>query len=139
MIKLINILKEIKVFKPFKPLSIMYNDVKPIIANYVNDYDMGIQNNFLGELSNGDLQNNLAYDLAEYDGFTGSFIDLIDMDANHYYNSLAYAFLVKYGFETKILKFPFPDGYEEDEDWLRSEYNNGDPDLDSLEGNRGQF
>jgi hypothetical protein len=95
----------------------MYNDVKPIIADYVNSYNMHIIDEFLNELENGDLQNNLAYDLAKYDGFTGDDImDLINIKAsNNYYNLLAKGFLLKYGFETKILKFPFPDKWKDTE------------------------
>jgi len=140
MIKLINILKEITVYKPNKPLSTMYKDVKSIIADYVNRYGIGIQksnpnrlNNdifiedkFLNELENGDLMNNLAYDLAKYDGFIGEFDDLIDDsndNINDYYNRLAMTFLLKFGLENELLKLPFRDDYEK---WLGYIYNNGD-------------
>ena len=149
MIKLINILKEIKVFKHLRSLPTMYNDVKPILAsNYVSD-DVTVYGTeegdqyyaFTGELENGEIQNNLAYDLAKYDGFTGDFGELIDIAANFYYNSLAYAFLLKYALEIRVLKFPFHAGFEEEE--LSSTYNGGDifnnPHLKELEKYRGQF
>ena len=126
----------------------MYNDVKPILADYVSDdntiygTEEGDQYyNITAELENSDIYNNLAYDLAKHDGFTGSFEELIDIDANYYYNSLAYAFLVKYALEIGVLKFPFHTGFEEEE--LSSTYNGGDilnnPRLKELEKYRGQF
>lgn len=116
----------------------MYKDVKSIIADYVNRYGIGtqksnpnrlnndifIEDDFLNELENGDLMNNLAYDLAKYDGFTGTFGDLTEEDnINDYYNRLAITFLLKFGLENELLKLPFRDDYEK---WLGFIYNNGD-------------
>jgi hypothetical protein len=140
MIKLINILKEITVFKPLKPIPNMYEDMKPVMAEYIKDYDITDvegDDNLLYALDDGDLMNNLAYDLAEYDGDTGK---LNNKDTNYYYNRLAFTFLVKYGLETKLIKFPFTGDEIFD---LDDTYNNGDmfnnPDLKELYQYRGQF
>jgi hypothetical protein len=140
MIKLINILKEITVFKPLKPIPNMYEDMKPVMAEYIKDYDItDVEGDFplIDELDNGDMMNNLAYDLAKYDGDTNK---LDNDDTNYYYNRLAFTFLVKYGLETKLIKFPFTG----DEIFNFDEiYNNGDifnnPDLEKLYQYRGQF
>ena len=152
MIKLINILKEIKVFKPLVSISTMYNDVKPIMAEYMNTYEVigniEIDHNgdhyydFTGEFENGDLNNNLAYDLAEYDGFTGGDVAFTDnVNVMYYYNVLANAFLLKYALEIGVLKFPFHAGFEER--FFSERYNNGDifnySHLKELEKYRGQF
>ena len=164
MIKLINILKEIKVFKPFRSLSNMYNDVKPIIADYVNGYDIGIQKNkssFYGyqtnRLSNdifieaaflnnldSDLTNNLAFDLAEYDSHTEELGYLVDKEpTNDYYNRVANTFLLKFGLENGLVKFPFPDDDPDDFKFYNYLYNNGDMFNSSwitkMEEYRGQF
>jgi len=140
MIKLINILKEIKVFKHLRPISNMYDDVKPIMAEYINSYDVtGVKGDapLIDVLDDGGLQNNLAYDLAKYDGDMDG---LNNDDASFYYNSLAFTFLIKYGLETGLIKFPFTG----DEVFnLDDTYNNGDmfnnPDLKEMEKYRGQF
>ena len=140
MIKLINILKEIKVFKHLRPMSNMYDDVKPIMAEYINSYDVtGVKGDapLIDVLDDGGLQNNLAYDLAKYDGDMDG---LNNDDASFYYNSLAFTFLIKYGLETGLIKFPFTG----DEVFnLDDTYNNGDmfnnPDLKEMEKYRGQF
>jgi len=155
MIKLINILKEIKVFKHLRPISNMYEDIKPIMAVYMNICEVvgniEIDNNgdhpvyyydFTGEFEDGDLSNNLAYDLAEYDGFTGDYTDFTNNEnVMIYYNVLANAFLLKYALEIGVLKFPFHAGFEEEE--LSSTYNGGDIlnnlHLKELEKYRGQF
>jgi hypothetical protein len=148
MIKLINILKEITVFKPEKPIPIKYKDIykdmKPVMAEFIHHYGVtGIDGDFplIDELDSGDMMNNLAYYLAKYDGFTGTFGYLVSGigDTNFYYNQLAFVFLVKYGLETGLLKLPFHDEYK----WLDKTYNNGDifnnPDLEKLYKYRGQF
>ena len=140
MIKLINILKEIKVFKHLRSLPTMYDDIKPIMAEYINSYDVtGVKGDapLIDVLDDGGLQNNLAYDLAKYDGDMDG---LNNDDANFYYNSLAFTFLIKYGLETGLIKFPFTG----DEVFnLDDTYNNGDmfnnPDLKEMEKYRGQF
>jgi hypothetical protein len=140
MIKLINILKEIKVFKHLRPISTMYDNVKPIMAEYINSYDVtGVKGDapLIDVLDDGGLQNNLAYDLAKYDGDMDG---LNNDDASFYYNSLAFTFLIKYGLETGLIKFPFTG----DEVFnLDDTYNNGDmfnnPDLKEMEKYRGQF
>lgn len=135
MIKLINILKEITVFKPFASINNMYEDMKPVMAEYIHWY--GVTSNIetdygdpyydlTGQLENGDIYNNLAHDIAKYDGFEGDYDEFVDNDADvmFYYNKLASAFLVKYGLETGLLKLPFHDGWEKE--FLSKIYNNGD-------------
>ena len=150
MIKLINILKEIKVFKHLRPISVMYNDVKPILTNYVSNDDTiystegGDQyyNITMVLVNEDEICQVIAYDLAKYDGFTESNI-AFDNNVNvmYYYNVLAFTFLLKYALEIGVLKFPFHAGFEEKE--LSSTYNGGDilnnPHLKKLEKYRGQF
>ena len=118
----------------------MYDNVKPIMAEYINSYDVtGVKGDapLIDVLDDGGLQNNLAYDLAKYDGDMDG---LNNDDASFYYNSLAFTFLIKYGLETGLIKFPFTG----DEVFnLDDTYNNGDmfnnPDLKEMEKYRGQF
>ena len=139
-------------FKHLKPISNMYDDIKPIMAEYMNVYEVigniEIDHNgdhyydFTGEFEGGDLNNNLAYDLAEYDGFTGDYTDFTNNEnVMYYYNVLANAFLLKYALEIGVLKFPFHAGFEEEE--LSSAYNGGDifnnPYLKEMAEYRGQF
>ena len=127
-------------FKHLRPISNMYDDVKPIMAEYINSYDVtGVKGDapLIDVLDDGGLQNNLAYDLAKYDGDMDG---LNNDDASFYYNSLAFTFLIKYGLETGLIKFPFTG----DEVFnLDDTYNNGDmfnnPDLKEMEKYRGQF
>jgi hypothetical protein len=135
MIKLINILKEITVFKPFASINNMYEDMKSIMAGYIHYYgitsDIEITNRgnyykLTGEMNDGEIYNNLAYDIAKYDGFEGDYGEFVvnnDQNVLGYYNRLAIVFLVKYGLETGLLKLPFHDGGEKE--WLSGIYNGG--------------
>jgi hypothetical protein len=82
-----------------------YEGYELILQMYFDDYDLEDPQTFKDEVyDNGDVQNNLALDIAKRAGFEGDLGDLINDDEfNRYCNGLAKLFLLQYGADMGVV------------------------------------
>jgi len=78
-----------------------------IINNYFNRYEITCNESFNDEFENGDLQNNLAKDIAhELFNFKGGWDDLLfaHMNLNILCNEIAHIFIVQFAYNRDYIK-----------------------------------
>lgn len=83
-----------------------YEGYESLLEDYFNEYNIDNPEEFNAEIfDNGDLTNNLAFDIAKAGGFKGDLGDLIDSsDLNLYCNRLAKSFALQYGVDMGLIE-----------------------------------
>lgn len=83
-----------------------YEGYELLLEDYFDMYDLNESNpeDFWTQVDEGDMMNNLAFDIAKRSGFEGDFGSLIDEEEfNSYCNALALIFILDYGADTFIV------------------------------------
>jgi hypothetical protein len=119
------LLKEANALDPLAPDWQDYEGYELILSEYFSDYDLEDPQTFKDEVyDNGDVQNNLALDIAKRAGFKGDLGNLIDDDEfNRYCNGLAKLFLLKFGEDMGVVEDNDPEYQKELQDtnnWIDS-------------------
>lgn len=105
MQQLAGILKEANALDPIAPSWGDYEGYETLLEEYFDIYEITDAKSFKEELDNGDLMNNLAFDIAKRADFRGSMNDLANnRDANLFYNNLAKEFMIQYAKDTFLIR-----------------------------------
>ena len=83
-----------------------YEGYETVLEGYFDQYDITDAQSFKDEQDNGDLMNNLAFDIAKREGFKGNLDTLIrkNVRLNRMCNLLAEKFMLKYAIDTFLLE-----------------------------------
>lgn len=83
-----------------------YEGYETVLEGYFDQYDITDAQSFKDEQGNGDLMNNLAFNIAKRSGFEGNIDTLIrkNVRLNRMCNFLAEKFMLQYAIDTFLLE-----------------------------------